>query len=93
MHKSQEENIGIDQVLPVSQDANPIDEEEWAQTMMQSMGFDEVVTTKALEIADFSFSRALLVLLHGNDDDKTTVMGTSAFPQTYIAYDYGLGFG
>jgi hypothetical protein len=57
----------------------PIDEEAGARNLIESMGFDADVTTSALEMADFSFSRALLILLHGCDEDKTKFMGTSHF--------------
>lgn len=56
-----------------------IDEEEWARNLIESMGFSEEVATRALEVTDFSFSRALLVLLHGNDEDKSKIMGTHHF--------------
>ena len=59
-------------------------DEEWARKLIQSMGFDEVAATQALEIADSSFSRALLILLHGNDEDKSN----SPLPQTHIAQHY-----
>ena len=63
----------------VDQISDPIDEEEWARNLIQNMGYNQEVATRALEISRFSFSRALLVLLHGNDEDKTKYMGTHHF--------------
>ena len=59
--------------------SGPIDEEEGARNLIQSMGFDADATTLALEMSGFSFSRALLILLHGCDEDRTKLMGTSHF--------------
>ncbi len=57
----------------------PIDAEEGARNLILSMGFDEDVTTLALENSGFSFSGALLILLHGGDEDKKKLMGPSHF--------------
>ena len=40
-------------------------EDDWAAHVIQSLGFDETACTRALETCEFSFSRALRLLLMG----------------------------
>ena len=54
-------------------------EEEWASNMIQSLGFDVNKATLTLEECDFSFSKALLLLLYGNDKARMQYLGTSRF--------------
>ena len=71
----------------------PVGEEEWARELIQSLGFDGQTTTAALEACNFSFSRAVLCLLHGNDADKTKVMGAHHFRRHTLKKTYTLNLG
>jgi len=70
----------------------PVGEEEWAQELIQSLGFDVQTTTEALEACEFSFSHAVLFLLHGNDADKTKVMGAHHFRRHTLKKTHSLGW-
>ena len=71
----------------------PVGEEEWARELIQSLGFDGQTTKAALEACNFSFSDAVLCLLHGNDADKTKVMGTHHFRRQTLRKTYTVNLG
>ena len=65
---------------PGAQNApDPVLEEEWARNVITSLGFHVETATNALEACDFSFSKALLLLLYGNDKARMKYLGTSRF--------------
>ena len=65
-------------------------EDDWASHVIQSLGFDEITCTRALETCEFSFSRALRLLLLGNDIGKANQVGTTHFRRHTTTRVYGI---
>ena len=59
----------------------PPDETDWAFELIHELGFDEDITTKALEATDFLVQEALMLLLNGNDDARISTVD----PNTSVA--------
>jgi hypothetical protein len=57
----------------------PPDETDWAFELIHELGFDEEITTKALESTDFLVQEALMLLLNGNDDARNKYCGSKHF--------------
>ena len=57
----------------------PVDETDWAFELIHELGFDEDITTKALEATDFVVQDALTLLLNGNDDVRNKYRGSKSF--------------
>ena len=65
-------------------------EEDWAAHVIQCLGFDETSCTQAVETCDFSFSRALRLLLLGNGRAKANQVGVTHFRRHTTNRVYGI---
>jgi hypothetical protein len=54
-------------------------EEDWAFSVITSLGYDEHTTTRALEDCNFLFTEALTLLLFGGDKARVAYAGTKQF--------------
>ena len=59
--------------------SSAVTDNDWADQVIRGLGFDEKMTTAALESSDFSFPRALRTLLLGNDRDRAKQVGAKHF--------------
>ena len=54
-------------------------EETWASELISELGFDIATVTQALESTSFSFAKAIVLLLNGNDDVCNKYRGAKTF--------------
>ena len=65
-------------------------EEDWASSVIQRLGFDAAAVTRALEAQEFSFPRALALLLYGNDPARAKQAGPTRFRRHTATRVYGI---
>ena len=65
-------------------------QEDWASSVILRLGFDAEAVTQALEVQNFSFPRALALLLFGNDPTRTEQVGPSRFRRHTSKRVYGI---
>ena len=65
-------------------------QEDWASSVILRLGFDAEAVTQALEVQNFSFPRALALLLFGNDPTRSEQVGPSRFRRHTSKRVYGI---
>jgi hypothetical protein len=68
-----------DSMVITNTPVDPVSEEVWASELISELGFDTDTVTQALESTSFSFAKAIVLLLNGNDHVCNKYRGAKVF--------------